>query len=77
MVYYEYMSKQKKKRNKQYQGQDAKITRPTVIRVEAANRNKVSQWWFERKSFVKPVAIAIVVVAIIVWLIFELVRIVV
>ena len=66
------MAKQKKKRNKVYRGADASISTPQVIRVEAANRNKVSQWWFEKKKIVKPVAIAVVVIIILIWLIFEL-----
>ena len=68
------MAKQKKKRNKAYRGQDAKIQAPQVIRVEAANRNKVSQWWFEKKRIVRPVAIAGAIALVIIWLLFELVR---
>ncbi|UTX51525.1 hypothetical protein KI440_01035 [Candidatus Saccharibacteria bacterium TM7i] len=68
-------NKQKKKRTKVYQGVDAATTRPTVTRITAANRSKFGQWWFERKKIVKPIAIATLVIAVIVWLIFELVRI--
>lgn len=68
------MAKQKKKRNKQYKGAEASITRPTITRVSAVNRNKYQQWWFEKKRIVKPVAIAIIVVLLLSWLIFELVR---
>lgn len=67
------MSKQKKKRNKAYSGIDASISRPTVTRIEAVNRNKVQQWWFEKKRIVKPVSITGGVVVVVVWLIFELV----
>ena len=67
------MSKQKKKRNKAYSGVDASISRPTVTRIEAVNRNKLQQWWFEKKRIVKPVAITSGVVVIVIWLIFELV----
>ncbi|MBC7943152.1 hypothetical protein H7X68_01485 [Candidatus Saccharibacteria bacterium] len=70
------MKKQKKKRNKVYTGADAAITRPIVTRISAANRNKVSQWWFDRKTFLKPVLITSSVVLIIAWLIYELVRVV-
>lgn len=70
------MTKQKKKRNKAYTGADAAMTRPVVTRISAANRNKVGQWWFDRKSFLKPAGITTLVVAIILWLIYELVRIV-
>ena len=68
------MAKQKKKRNKAYTGIDASITRPTVTRIEAADRNKLQEWWFEKKRIVKPVSIAVGVAIIVIWLIFELVR---
>lgn len=68
------MAKQKKKRNKAYQGRDARIAQPQVIHVEAVNRNRVNQWWFDRKKFLKPVLIAIGVVLILVWLVVELIR---
>lgn len=68
------MAKQKKKRNKPYRGAGAKSTQPQVIRVEAVNRSKLGQWWFEKKRIVKPVAIAAAVILILGWLIFELVR---
>lgn len=67
-------AKQKKKRNKPYRGADAKGTAPQVIRVEAANRSRVGQWWFERKKFAKPVLIAAAIVVILVWLLVELIR---
>ena len=68
-------NKQKKKRNKQYSGADAAMGRPSVTRISAVNRTKIGQWWFERKKIAKPIIIAAVVIAIIVWLVFELVRI--
>jgi len=67
-------NKQKKKRNKQYQGVDAAVTRPNVTKVSAVNRTKVGQWWFDRKKILKPVLITSGVVIIIVLLIIELVR---
>lgn len=70
------MAKQKKKRNKAYTGADAAVTRPTITRIEAVNRNKVSQWWFEKKRIAKPALIASGVVILIVWLIYELLRII-
>lgn len=69
------MAKQKKKRNKAYTGADAAVTRPTITRIEAVNRNKVSQWWFEKKRVAKPALIAAGVVFVIGWLIYELIRI--
>lgn len=70
------MAKQKKKRNKVYTGADAAITRPVITRIEAVNRNKISQWWFDKKRVLKPVLITSLVVLVVVWLIFELIRIV-
>lgn len=67
-------NKTKKKRNKQYRGSDAAMSRPSVTRITAANRSPIKQWWFEKKRIVKPVSIATAVVAGIVWLIVELVR---
>lgn len=68
-------NKVKKKRNKVYRGADASLTRPVVTRISAANRTKVGQWWFDHKRIAKPVLIAVAVIAAIVWLIIELVRI--
>ncbi len=68
-------NKQKKKRNKQYRGQDAAMTRPAVTRITAANRTKVGQWWFDRKKVLKPILIAVLVAAVVALLIYELVRI--
>ncbi len=70
------MTKQKKKRNKVYKGIDAALTHPIVTRISAANRNKLSQWWFDRKSFLRPILITSLVVIIVAWLLFELVRVV-
>lgn len=68
------MAKQKKKRNKVYTGVDASVTRPVVTRIQAVKRNKVQQWWFDRKKVAKPVLIAAGVLLVVVWLIFELIR---
>jgi hypothetical protein len=68
------MVKQKKKRNKAYTGQDASITRPVVTRISAANRNKVQQWWFEKKRIAKPIGIAAIVAILVIWLLIELTR---
>jgi hypothetical protein len=69
------MTKQKKKRNKSYTGQNAAITRPIVTRLSAVKRNKFQQWWFEKKRLVKPALIATAVVIVVIWLLLELVRI--
>lgn len=68
-------NKVKKKRNKQYRGVDAAITKPTLTRISAANRSKAGQWWFERKRVLKPVLITAAIVIVVIWLILELVRI--
>ena len=68
-------NKVKKKRNKQYTGIDAAVTKPSVTRISAANGSKFGQWWFERKRILKPVLITTAIVIAVAWLIFELVRI--
>lgn len=68
-------NKVKKKRNKQYTGVDAAVTKPSVTRISAVNRSKPAQWWFERKRVAKPILIAAGVVIAIVWLILEVIRI--
>ena len=68
-------NKAKKKRNKQYRGADAALTKPSITRISAANRSKVGQWWFEHKKIAKPIIITAVVIILVVWLILELVRI--
>ena len=70
------MAKQKKKRNKAYRGADAKNAPASVVKLEAANRNRLSQWWFEKKRFVRPLAIAAFIIGLLVWLIIELLRVV-
>lgn len=52
------MVKQKKKRNKIYTGTGAANARPVVTKISAVNRGKAGQWWYDRRRFVKPVAIA-------------------
>lgn len=68
------MAKQKKKRNKSYTGTDAKVTRPAVTRMTAANRNRLQQWWFDNKRLSKPILIAAGVAIVVAWLLFELFR---
>ena len=69
------MAKQKKKRNKVYTGVDASVARPVITRIHAVKRNKVQQWWFDKKKIAKPVLIAAAVAIIVVWLLIELIRI--
>jgi len=68
------MAKQKKKRNKIYTGADASVTRPTITRIQAVKRNKLQQWWFDKKRIAKPVLIASGVVIVVIWLVAELIR---
>ena len=68
-------NKVKKKRNKVYRGVDAAVTKPSVTRIQAVNRSKLGQWWFDRKKVVKPIAITALIIGAIVWLIAELIRI--
>ena len=67
-------NKQKKNRNKQYQGADAALQRPVVTKISAVNRSKLGQWWFDRKRVLKPVLIAAAVIIILIWLIIELIH---
>lgn len=68
------MGKNKKKRDKSYKGAGAATTRPAITRIEAVNRNRVSQWWVDHKRIAKPVGIASGVGAIIIVLLVEIVR---
>lgn len=70
------MTKNKKKRNKVYRGKDAAMTQPIVTRVEAANRNKLAQWWFEKKRVARPLIIAGLVAIALVILILQIIRLV-
>lgn len=68
------MAKQKKKRNKVYRGKDAATTQPIVTRFEAANRNKLAQWWFEKKRVAKPIIIVALIVIAFIIIILQIVR---
>jgi len=67
-------NKQKKKRNKVYRGVDAALDRPVVTRIQAVNRTKIGQWWFDHKKVARPVLIISAIVLFIGWLIYELIR---
>jgi hypothetical protein len=70
------MVKQKKKRNKQYKGNGAAQSQPTVTRVSAVKRNKAQLWWLERKRIVKPVAVGVGIAGVAGVLLFEVVKLV-
>ena len=38
-------NKQKRRRNKKYQGIDAKVQTPQVTRVSAEERSRFKEWW--------------------------------
>ena len=69
------MGKNKKKRNKVYQGQDARAAQATITRISAVNRNPVAQWWYDKKRIAKPVLVTSGVVAIVALLIVEIFKI--
>ena len=75
MIYNIGMSKQKKKRNKVYTGADAAIDRPIITRIEAVNRSKLGQWWFDHKRLAKPVLVTSGIVAFVVIMIIWIVQI--
>ena len=68
------MSKNKKKRNKQYTGVDAAVTKPIITRISAVNRSKFGQWWFDNKAKLKPILIAVGVVLFIIIIIVQIVK---
>jgi hypothetical protein len=67
------MSKNKKKRNKAYTGADAAIVRPVITRIEAVQRSKIGQFWFDKKKIIKPILTAAAVVAIVIILILQII----
>lgn len=68
------MSKSKKRRNKPYTGEGAKVAQPTVTRISAVHRNPLQQWWHDKKRIAKPVIITVLVATAVVWLLVELIR---
>lgn len=68
------MGKNKKKRNKVYQGQDAKTTQTSVTRISAVHRNPLSQWWHDKKRVAKPILITGGIVAGLSLLVVEVIR---
>ena len=62
-------NKQKKKRNKKYQGIDAKVSAPLVTRVSAEERSRFKEWWLQYKQLVRIGATALGIIAVIILLI--------
>lgn len=69
------MSKQKKKRNKQYSGVGSTSSQPTVTKITAVNRTRLGQWWFENKKLIKTVATALIVIATLILIVVEIINI--
>jgi len=67
------MSKNKKKRNKTYTGADAAIIKPVITRIEAVQRSKIGQFWFERKKLIKPILITSGIIIAVIILILQIV----
>lgn len=63
------MSKNKKKRNKIYKGAGSANVQPTIIKVSAVNRSKISQWWFDNKAKLKPILIILAIILVIIFII--------
>lgn len=66
IVYTRHMAKQKKKRTKKYSGVDATSHRPSITRVQAANRSRLGQWLHERKKLLKTGATLLLIIFVIV-----------
>jgi hypothetical protein len=67
------MSKSKKKRNKQYQGDDA-AHGPVVHRYTAIAKSPVREWWDDHKRAIKIISGISGGAIIVGWSLFELVR---
>ena len=69
------MAKNKKKRNKIYTGENAAITKPIITRIEASNRSKLHQWWFEHKKTLKPIIKTVLIAILVIIFVYEIIRI--
>ena len=63
------MSRQKKKRTKKYQGVDAKVTAPQVLRVSAEERSRFKEWWLTYGQVTRLAAIALGILLVIILLV--------
>lgn len=68
------MSKSRKKRNKPYTGEDAKVEQTTVRRYSAVDRGKFGQWWHEKKTIIKRVGLYGGGGAVVIFLLVEAIR---
>lgn len=69
------MAKNKKKRNKVYTGTDAAITKPVITKIEAVQRSKIGQFWFDKKKVIKPTLKVAGIAILVIFIIVEIVRI--
>lgn len=60
------MVKQKKKRNKKYQGVDARVSTPTVTRVSAEERSRFKEWWLVYGRLTKFIGAAVGIVIVLI-----------
>lgn len=70
------MSKKNKKRNKPYQGPDAKNRAPTIQHYTAVVRSPLGEWWYEHKRAAILIAKFGGGGVIVIWLLLELLRLV-
>ena len=66
-------AKQKKKRNKKYQGADAKVTAPQVVRVSAEERSRFREWWLTYGKLTKFIGTAAGILLVIILLLIGLI----
>ena len=66
-------AKQKKKRNKKYQGADAKVTAPQVVRVSAEERSRFREWWLTYGKLTKFISTAAGILLVIILLVIGLI----
>jgi hypothetical protein len=59
-------NKQKKKRNKKYQGVDAKVTSPSIVRVSAEERSRFKEWWLTYRPIARVVGVLVGILFVIV-----------
>jgi len=62
-------NKQKKKRSKKYQGLDAKVAAPQVVKVSAEERSRFREWWLVYGQLTRFVAAVVGVIAVVILLI--------
>ena len=71
-------NKKSKKRTKRYSGEDAKspaaVSQPVIHRYEAVERNKLQEWWHEKKRVVKVSSAVGGGLLVFGWLLFELLQ---